>query len=401
MRTLAALLCLVAMCAKAEAAEFALHGYGDLRIVAPPHEVSYLDGGLGKFRFGGNDRGSPVQAGDIVLRGDAEIVPNLFASATARLNPSRGADADLLEAEVTYNADTEGDWRWSIKAGAFFPPNAIENDQIGWTSLWTITPSAIDSWMGSELRIIGLESSVRWRRAGGDITLTGAVFGWNDPAGVLIANRGWTFDDRPAGLFEKARLPDATALAFHAPVPLRAGLFSDLDSRPGYYLDLQYDPDTESGIELMRYDNLADPAARNGNSAAWHTDFWSLGLLKQIGHVTLMAQGMTGTTEIRPLPGFETYTDFRSAYVLAGWDLGDWLVAGRIDLFQTRTAPLPSPDSEDGVAGTAAITWLPAAWFRLTLEVLTESSKRPQRLITGGTEQAQETQVQLLARVFF
>src|SRR5258705_9405197 len=48
-------------------------------------------------------------------------------------------------------------FRWSIKAGAFFPPISLENTEIGWTSPWTLTPSAINAWVGEELRTIGLE----------------------------------------------------------------------------------------------------------------------------------------------------------------------------------------------------------------------------------------------------
>ena len=35
----------------------------------------------------------------------------------------------------------------------------------------------------------------------GALGLTGAAFGFNDPTGTLLANRGWAFDSRPIGLF--------------------------------------------------------------------------------------------------------------------------------------------------------------------------------------------------------
>ena len=56
---------------------------------------------------------------------------------------------------------------WSVKAGAFFPTISLENDDLGWTSPYTLTPSAINSWIGEELRTIGSEgiAALRHRRA--------------------------------------------------------------------------------------------------------------------------------------------------------------------------------------------------------------------------------------------
>ena len=55
---------------------------------------------------------------------------------------------------------------WSVKAGAFFPTISLENDDLGWTSPYTLTPSAINSWIGEELRTIGSEAhaALRHRR---------------------------------------------------------------------------------------------------------------------------------------------------------------------------------------------------------------------------------------------
>ena len=65
--------------------------------------------------------------------------------------------------------------------------------------------------------------------------LTAALICCNDPAGVLIADRGWTLDDRPTGLFEEVRMPDATLELFHAPFPDRTPLFLEIDSHVGWY----------------------------------------------------------------------------------------------------------------------------------------------------------------------
>jgi hypothetical protein len=396
------LLCagVLSLAGPAAAADFQFEGYGDLRLVLPPSTGAYVDGELGKLRFGDDDE--VFQLGDFVGAGRVLITPELMATATVRANAQYGPGVDLLEGYVRYRPVSTSEWRWSVKAGAFFPPLSLENDQVGWTSFWTITPSAINSWVGEELRIIGTEGTLEWRRENGDITLIGAVFGWNDPGGVMIADRGWTFDDRVSGLFEHSRLPDATGVILGVAPPVFANLFTEMDDRPGWYLDLSWEPADIGGFEIMRYDNNADPTAVKGDQVAWHTSFWDIGFQKQIGKITLLSQGVSGTTTIEPSPFFHQTTDFKSAYALIGYDMDTWWAATRFDVFQTRTrASLPSTLNEDGHAFTVSVSWLPEKWLRFTGELLSIDDRRDERVIVGEAPHQIETQFQFLARVYF
>ena len=378
------------------AAELSFTGFGDVRLVAPPSQKGYLDGGLGKLRFGADD--SNFKLGDAVL--EAHATSGAWsAQADARLNPEYGPALDLTEAFVAYAPDSNTQWRWSARAGAFFAPLSLENEQTGWSSFWTVTPSAIDSWVGAELRTVGAEGTLEWHSAGNDVTLIGALFGFNDTAGVLMADRGWTFDDRATGLFEKSRLPDAVAIASHRAPPLTTHLFREIDDTPGWYLDLSYELGGKTGLELMRYDNQADPT----RPRSWHTTFWDAGLRQQLGAVTLLAQAMHGDTLIRPSAAAFTATDFDAAYVLAGWDLDDWWLAARADWFQTRTrtAAGASPLSEDGHAFDVTANWLPRSWLRLSGELLVVDDSRAQRALLGDTPHQTETQFQLVLRTYF
>jgi hypothetical protein len=153
----------------------------------------------------------------------------------------------------------------------------------------------------------------------------------------------------------------------------------------------------------MRYDNDADPTRRSGNQFAWHTTFWDLGFRQQLGHVTVLSQAVSGGTLIRPSPASFLQTDFKSAYLLVGWDLDDWWVAARGDVFQTRTRTallVPSPFSEDGHAFDATASWLPKKWLRLSAEYLLVEDTRTQRLIDHESPHRTETQFQLVARAY-
>jgi len=393
------LVALLLLATPAAAADFSFEGYGDFRLVAPPSTGAYLDGELGKLRYGDDD--AALQPGDLIGEARVTISSELQARATARVNAKYGPAIDLLEGIIEYQPTTTGDWVWSMKAGAFFPPMSLENDQIGWSTFWTITPSAINSWVGSELRIVGAEGTLKWRRASGDITLVGAVFGWNDPAGVMMADRGWNFDDRYTGLIEHSRLPDAAALGGAKP-PLYANLFTEVDNSPGWYLDLSWEPQDIGGFEIMRYDNDADPTAIKGGQVAWHTRFWDVGYQRQFGRLTLLAQGMSGATTIEPSPFFHQTTDFKSAYALAGYDMDKWWVAARLDFFQTRTrASFSSSLDEDGHAYTLSLSYLPRKWLRFTGELLSVDDTRQERIAVGEAAHQIETQFQFLTRVYF
>src|SRR5579871_5221356 len=334
------ILCLAGLafpCLPARAIDFSFNAYGDVRLVVPPGDGSYLDGDLGKLHFGADDGSPNAHFVEAIGEARAQITPEWMVTATARLDPNYGATADLIEAWTRYRPVSTGEWSWSVKGGAFFPPFSLENDEIGWTDFWMITPSAINSWAGSELRILGGEGTLQWRRGDGTVTLIGAVFAWNENAGELISDRGWTMDDRVTGLFEASRLPDASAVLFGGKPPLKTHLFEQFDGNPGWYLDLSWEPADIGGFEVMRYDNDANPRATRGDDVAWHTSFWEAGFQRQFGIVTVLAQGLDGSTLIAPEPEYRLETNFRAAYALLGLDFDAWWFAARADWFQTRT----------------------------------------------------------------
>jgi hypothetical protein len=373
------------------AAAFDVEGYADVRLIAPPKTDAYLDGGLGKLRYGEDDANFKFGDAVGVLRASED---DWSFEADGRVNTEYGPAVDLLQGFVRYAPPSRSNWNWSVRAGAFFPALSLENDQPGWSSFWTITPSAINSWVGAELRTIGAEASLEWRSDGNDVSLNGALFGWNDRAGVLIAERGWNFDDRVTGLFEKARLPDvATA---HPPATIH--LFREIDATPGWYLDLSYEIDGKTGFEVMRYDNEADPT----RPRAWHTAFWDLGFRQQLGAVTLLSQAMSGSTLIRPSSAAFIATDFKSAYALIGWDLDRWWLAARADVFQTRTRTTSAlPLSEDGHAFDATASFAPRTWLRLSAEWLYVDDTRAERSLAGDVPHQVERQFQFVIRTTF
>jgi hypothetical protein len=303
----------------------------------------------------------------------------------------------LLESYAAWRPQSDGALRWSAKAGAFFPPASLENDDLGWTSPYTLTPSAINSWVGSELRTIGAEGTLEWQSSAGTISAIGALFCCNEPAGILIAKHGWTLDDRPAGLFERGRVPDTFRKPSTLPIQKRSGLFENIDGRLGWYGGVRWSIPDIGQVAALYYDNDAEADAYTSRDHAWRTQFWNASYRGQLRGVTILAQALTGNTAIGYEPSHTTR--FKSAFVLASYDIGDWRLSGRAETFATRNNTNMQRD-EDGHALTAATSWSVRSWLRLTGELIQLTSRRADRAVFHELPNRTDTQFQLNARVF-
>jgi hypothetical protein len=399
MRKAPTLLAALLLAGAGKAQDFSGGGYVDLRLAQTGAERASIDGGPGKTRYG--DDGTGVHLAEAALYGNLQLTEDVLVFADLRYEPSQRTAVDLLESYIRYRPISLSSWRWSIKAGAFFPPISEENTAPGWTSPWTLTPSAINSWVGEELRTIGAEAKVEWRGESDRLEAEISVFGWNDVAGVELADRGWVMTDRVTGLFDRQRLPDALASPNHPSVWREP--FSEIDNSPGWYAGLSWKHEDWGRLDLLYYDNEADPHAF-AHEYAWRTKFVSVGATTTIGGVTLLAQAMSGDTAIQPEEDDGAYvTDFQSAYLLAGYRFGDWRIAARGDVFATE-AQDHDPGarlSEHGISETLALSWQPIEYLKLTLEGLRVDSWRTQRLTYGLSPGQVDHQIQLGAKFSF
>lgn len=400
MRTLFTALLLL-MPISASAVELTLSGYGDVRLVVPADEKSYLDGGLGKFRFGSASGGAKLEWTELVGEASARFTPGLTAVVVARASSNQTKPVDVLESYVRFRPVSTTPWRWNFKAGAFFPPISLENTEIGWTSPWTLTPSAINSWVGDELRTIGGSAGVEYRMPNGTVSLDAALFGWNDPAGVVLAFRGWSFDDRPAGLEEHFRLPDALADEFHTPTPWRKTIFKEIDDQPGWYVDGAWEQRGFGRVQIMRYDNNAALNDMRDGVRTWRTQFWSGGYRTQLGALTFITQAMTGETAVAPTPASFSKADFDSVFGLLGWQIGKWRLATRYDWFRIGDARTEPYYKEYGSGYTFAANWEPLTWLRLSAELINTVGFHDFREDAGLDPHFNDTQFQLGLRLYY
>ena len=373
-------------------------------------ERSFTRRGLGKTRFGGTaDR--DYKGYVVPVEADLVWTPRFTSSLSANVSTAWQRDqenaVDLIEAFVNWLPPQTGAVGVQVRAGLMWPEISLEHSTGGaWSVVDTITPSAINSWVGEEVKVIGLEGTVRTDIGGSTLGLTGAVFGFNDTSGTLLSFRGWALHDEKATAFGHFKLPPLNAFMSGAQEHRTRSLL-EIDNRPGFYGRLDFRAAGPWGAALFYYDNRGDPKAFTPNLQwGWRTRFWNLGFDADVDSKTrLLAQGMTGSTIMGfPFNGENwVHTHFSSAFVMLSHRLDDkWNVAGRVEAFRTREhgSEMSPLESEDGWSWTAALKYLLNDHVTLKAEALNVRSKRGVRLTNFGIDPFQaQTVFQLAVQV--
>jgi hypothetical protein len=371
----------------------------DMRAVSSDGRTSFLENGQGKLRFDEDHQG--IRLGRLRAALDQPLGEVFSAHVEASTwDDDDKNPVDLTEAYVEYRPYPRAGLRSRVRLGAFYPPMSLENRAVGWESPYTITPSAISSWIGEEIRTIGLEGQVDWlgTRLGHsfDLQLTAAVFGWNDPAGTMLAAHGFALHDRQTTLFGRVGAPQPD------PAFAKKELFHEIDDRAGYYVGAQVRYLDRAVLNLLHYDNRSDPtvAAPEIRDFAWLTEFDAAALRIETGNGwTAMVQALQGCTYIAP-GGYLLEWEFDSESVLLAKRIGVHMIAARYDTFNVLFKDDPTiGGSEDGNAWAIAYSYDPGKRWRFALEWLQVSSTVPARMeLLGEAPFARESKVEFSAR---
>jgi hypothetical protein len=368
----------------------------DTRLVTSDAYPSFMDGGLGTVRFGSDDSGIKLGRARLAV---TQPLGQLFS---AHLDASVFDDKDrsalgVTEAYLLFRPYPRAGYRFRMKAGGFYPPVSLENRSSGWESPYTLSYSAINSWLAVEVRTLGVEGTLDWlgSRTGHafDLGITGGVFGWNDRAGVMIASNGFVLTDRQTPLFGRLGQPGVQPLNGAEP-------FMEIDHRAGAYLGLEARYFDRAVLRVLRYDNRGDPSAPDTVSQvlAWETRFTSAGLRIEAEHGwTAIVQWLGGDTTIAP-PSLTLNWPFQSTFGLLSKRFGRSTLSARYDRFAVQTNAPGVYGAQDGHAWTAAYIFEADAHWRFTLEWLRVTSSSENREEQGGPPLANETQWQLAIR---
>ncbi len=396
--------------AQEELPSLGIKGLIDLRLIAPDGTTSWENKGLGKTRYGGEaDVIARMAEASLILQ--PKITWDLSGFVHLTTNTQQKNAIDVVEAFLSYKPVPTSRFGMRAKAGTYFPPISLENTSMAWTSPYTISSSAINSWVGEELKSTGAEITLFAR--GGDTTfsLLGSGFYFNDPAGTALAWRGWAIHDREAGLMDRLALPYVRITRPSGRLFRQAPYiepFKEMDNRMAYYVGARLENEDWGELRAMYYSNPADDRMLKNGQWPWDTAFKSFGLKTNLpGDIDLIAQYMDGYTTVVTVPGALSSvvdTEFMSAFVLISHEWDQHRVSARIEYFETKDEDVLFPDNNNewGNAITLAYVLRPSDNQRLTLEVLHVHSNRPERTFSFGLPaRVNENQAQISYRFFF
>ena len=351
------------------AATLTFTGFLAARGVNVESQPSWLDGGFGRFEVGAGSPTSSANKGQIEGQLGVDWTPAAWIRVHAH-GAARQKGSGLVEAYVDLQKDF-GANNLRLRAGQFFLPTSRENTGPLWSSPYTISFSALNTWIGEEVRPIGGE--LQWQRLTpyAVLTFAGGAFRGNDTMGTMLAWRGWSMGNRLTTYGEVLPLPPLFTLT--GPVGFveqrRDGtqpFGSDLDGRTGLTARARITVPERATLQYARVDNRGDRELYD-HEYSWQT---KLNLLS--GEI----DGTHGTTFASEYGWGSTGMGFRgrpwvqltyyAAYALVSQAFGRNRVSARLDVFGTRDrdhSPVAETNTESGRA------WTLAYFFQLTHRV--------------------------------
>src|SRR2546430_8811925 len=157
-RAVVLFLCTMSSAAFAQSSSTRLYAFISARTVYVKAPQSWASGGFGRFDVGANDIGKHRTVNLQVAQLGFDWTPArwllIHADGVARHEPSGtvGKHAGVIQAYADLFTE-----HLRFRAGSFWLPTSRENIDPLWTSRYTITFSALNSWMGQEVRPIGAD----------------------------------------------------------------------------------------------------------------------------------------------------------------------------------------------------------------------------------------------------
>ena len=228
-----------------------------------------------------------------------------------------------------------------IKVGAFYPAISAENTNFGWLSPHFLTNSAINSWIGEELRTGGIEISLRQSgrqvRSNWSWKVLGSLFKGNDTTGTLLAWRGFALHDRQSLYNDRVNFLPIPGVVNEDRLgaPAWTEPFREIDNRFGYYFGAHMAYKRSAELRYYYYDNNADANIVDPDRIyAWHTRFHSVTIRYMYSpKLTIFSQLLTGNT----LMGERIVdNDFKSGFVAAAYRIAAYTLAARADWYQVN-----------------------------------------------------------------
>ncbi|HKE43465.1 MAG TPA: hypothetical protein VKB41_02890 [Steroidobacteraceae bacterium] len=341
----------------------------DLRVVRGGAAPSWTDSGPGKTRFGGRntdagfERVTRFALGQLAIEMGAALPWGLRAQVQFNIQPDIADDYDpwVVEALVRKEWGNPSDG-WGVQTGLMTLPFSLEHTGPAWTPEYSISASALNSWLWEEVSLTGLEGE--WWHQGESGPRIGIVVGAGygaDQMGRLIASRGWALGDGVSGVNADLPLPNGT----------RMDIFNEKDHRPAVYTWLTLGDEARAALKLGYLDNLGD----QGYDGVWHTRVATVGAtLHPLTRTDFVVQYLRGKALVwQPTND----SSLRGFYALVSHHYRGHRVTVRYDDFRVHDLDGGNPTAESGDAVTLAYLYEWGLRHRVGAEYIWLHSNRP------------------------
>ena len=393
------------------AVEQKISGIVDVRATATDGLRSFVDGGLGKFRFNPQTQVSLAQGG---LSYQATWDNGIGAHVVANAYWDGVKDnVGITEAYLSYKSlPWDNGFRVTAKTGIIYPHISLENIATAWSSPYTLSYSSINSWFAEEVRHIGanvgLQHLGKFSQSEHDFGFNVETFINNDTTGAMLAWHGWTLSSRQTLWQEHIPLSaiparnDGGMLAGQA---AESDPFIELDNRLGYHFSGNWQWRGKGKVNAGYYNNNADTRVVKQGQYAWLTRFGYVGSKWRLPNgIDFIGQYLQGDTMMRSPYGMVVVdNDYHSAYLLFSKRWQAHRLTVRLEDFAVKDNDntLDDDNSENGQAYSVSYAYqLRKGWF-LQGEYNLIDSERPARAVQGASAELLEQQWQLASRYYF
>lgn len=324
-----------------------------------PWLKSWMDEGVGILRFNDDDTFMLTQ---VALEMSGELISNVSFDVVGNYNPDGEKHFGLTEAYLTYSPLNKG-LKHQVKFGMFYPQMSLENTAIGWSSPYTYSFSAINSWIAEEQRTLGAQWSItrrgRENNSPHSFTALASVFKANDGLGSLLVWRGWAQHNRQTLYSDKVLFADYfSQQAIPINTPNNVEPLIETDGKWGYYVGGHWRYLKQTDVRVYYYDNRGDPFAIEANRQyAWKTRYYSVSMQhKFTKKFRVLAQYLVGDTGMGTQEA-GVFTDISSWYVMLNYKLGANRFSLRHDQFEVKETDLNKQDPNNSNGNSMTLAW--------------------------------------------
>ncbi len=334
---------------------------GDVSLVKVKKQIPGLrpwwEGGTGQLAEDHNG----LQFGPQLLALGLEAADHISATVHAQWHHKPSSEFGITEAWLSYQPLPLSGYRFSTRAGWFYPAMSLENTDTAWSSPYSSSFSAINSWLAEELRARGVELNLsrpgRFFQSEHSYQWVAGVFQGNDPLGSILSWRGFAIHPYQSNIGERVRFSNYPSIRSGdlAAQPDWVQPTRELDHRVGYYTGVHWLYQQNTELRLYHYDNNGDPLVLRHGQYAWDTRFQSVALQHQLHEqLRLVGQYLNGSTEMGPKA---VVVDYQSWFLLLNLQLDSTQWTLRYDHFVQQDKDQFPGDDNNGKGHGWTLAW--------------------------------------------